>query len=47
VLQALWRYLDGDDRAVAWQAMLDHWPNYTLYEQRSNRLIPVFHLTRA
>jgi deazaflavin-dependent oxidoreductase (nitroreductase family) len=42
-----WRELDGEDRARAWQAMLDHWPNYTLYEQRSNRRIPVFHVTRA
>ena len=42
-----WRELEGEDRARAWQAMLDHWPNYTLYEQRSNRRIPVFHLRRA
>lgn len=42
-----WRELEGEERARAWQAMLDHWPNYTLYEQRSNRKIPVFHLTRA
>jgi deazaflavin-dependent oxidoreductase (nitroreductase family) len=42
-----WRELEGEDRARAWQAMLDHWPNYTLYEQRSNRKIPVFHVTRA
>jgi deazaflavin-dependent oxidoreductase (nitroreductase family) len=42
-----WRELEGEERARAWQAMLEHWPNYTLYEQRSNRKIPVFHLTRA
>jgi deazaflavin-dependent oxidoreductase (nitroreductase family) len=45
--QADWRELEGADRAAAWQQMLDHWPNYTLYEQRSNRKIPVFHLTRG
>jgi deazaflavin-dependent oxidoreductase (nitroreductase family) len=44
---AHWRELEGEDRARAWQAMLDHWPNYTLYEQRSNRRIPVFHVTPA
>jgi deazaflavin-dependent oxidoreductase (nitroreductase family) len=42
-----WRELEGEERARAWQAMLDHWPNYTLYEQRSNRKIPIFHLRRA
>jgi deazaflavin-dependent oxidoreductase (nitroreductase family) len=42
-----WSELDGEDRARAWQAMLHHWPNYALYEQRSNRTIPVFHVQRA
>jgi deazaflavin-dependent oxidoreductase (nitroreductase family) len=42
-----WRELDGPDRADAWQAMLDVWPNYAKYEERTDRLIPVFHLTRT
>jgi deazaflavin-dependent oxidoreductase (nitroreductase family) len=44
---ANWRELEGEDRARAWATMLGHWPNYTLYEQRSNRVIPIFRLTRA
>lgn len=43
----VWRELEGEDRARAWQAMLKRWPNFAVYEQRSNRKIPVFHLTRA
>ncbi|MBC9733034.1 nitroreductase family deazaflavin-dependent oxidoreductase [Nocardioides marmotae] len=39
------RELDGEARAEAWQAMLRTWPNYALYEQRTDRTIPVFHLT--
>jgi deazaflavin-dependent oxidoreductase (nitroreductase family) len=39
--------LAGDERAAAWQHMLETWPNYAKYEQRTNRIIPVFRLTRA
>jgi deazaflavin-dependent oxidoreductase (nitroreductase family) len=42
-----WRELEAQDRADAWQAMLDVWPNYAKYEERTDRLIPVFHLTRV
>jgi deazaflavin-dependent oxidoreductase (nitroreductase family) len=35
------------DRAVAWQTMLETWPNYAKYEERTDRLIPVFRLARA
>jgi deazaflavin-dependent oxidoreductase (nitroreductase family) len=34
------------ERAVAWQTMLATWPNYAKYEERTDRLIPVFRLTR-
>ena len=34
------------DRAAAWQTMLKTWPNYAKYEERTDRLIPVFRLTR-
>ena len=39
--------LEGADRAVAWQTMLDVWPNYRLYEERMTRVIPVFRLSRV
>ena len=38
--------LEGPDRAVAWQTMLDVWPNYAKYEARTDRVIPVFRLAR-
>ena len=34
---------DGD-RAAAWQVMLRTWPNFARYEERTDRLIPVFRL---
>jgi deazaflavin-dependent oxidoreductase (nitroreductase family) len=39
--------LTGDDRTAAWKHMLATWPNYAKYEERTDRLIPVFRLTRA
>ena len=39
--------LSDPERAEAWQVMLRAWPNYAKYEQRTDRLIPVFRLTRA
>ena len=38
--------LEGTDRAVAWQTMLETWPNYAKYEERTDRTIPVFRLVR-
>ena len=38
--------LEGADRAAAWQTMLRTWPNYAKYEERTDRLIPVFRLAR-
>lgn len=37
--------LTGDDRADAWQTLRAVWPNFDLYEQRTQRLIPVFRLS--
>ncbi|KQW46917.1 hypothetical protein ASC77_17105 [Nocardioides sp. Root1257] len=37
--------LADDDRAAAWQVMLRTWPNFARYEERTDRLIPVFRLT--
>ena len=38
--------LEDADRAVAWKTMLETWPNYAKYEERTNRTIPVFRLAR-
>jgi deazaflavin-dependent oxidoreductase (nitroreductase family) len=35
----------GEDRAAAWQVMLRTWPNFARYEERTDRVIPVFRLT--
>ncbi|MGV9825509.1 nitroreductase family deazaflavin-dependent oxidoreductase [Gordonia sp. NPDC003429] len=37
--------LDGDQRSAAWQTLRSVWPNFDLYEQRTDRAIPVFALT--
>ena len=37
--------LSDDARAAAWQVMLRTWPNFAKYEERTDRLIPVFRLT--
>jgi deazaflavin-dependent oxidoreductase (nitroreductase family) len=39
--------LSDPERAEAWQVMLRTWPNYAKYEERTDRLIPVFRLRRA
>lgn len=41
------RELDGVARKTAWQQMRAVWPNFDLYEQRTDRLIPVFRLSPA
>ena len=40
-----WREVEGAERAAMWRVMLDTWPNFAVYEQRTDRTIPVFHLT--
>lgn len=37
-------HLEGDDRAAAWARLLDTWPNFAVYEQRTDRRIKVFRL---
>ena len=39
--------LSGEDRAAAWRTMLETWPNYAKYEERTDRTIPVFRLERT
>lgn len=46
-LDVSWRELEGPDRAKAWKWMLKTWPNYAKYEERTDRVIPVFLLERA
>ena len=46
-IEVSWRELEGADRAEAWRAMLELWPNYAKYEERTDRVIPVFLLERA
>ena len=38
------RRLEGEERAAAWQVLLDTWPNFALYERRTDRQIKVFEL---
>ncbi|GAB2869185.1 nitroreductase/quinone reductase family protein [Nocardioides pacificus] len=39
--------LSGPERSEAWAVMVETWPNYRTYATRTERLIPVFRLTRA
>ena len=39
------RHLEGDERAAAWSHMIETWPNFAKYEQRTDRRIKVFLLT--
>jgi deazaflavin-dependent oxidoreductase (nitroreductase family) len=36
--------LEGQERSAAWQAMLAVWPNFAVYETRTDRRIKVFRL---
>ncbi len=38
------RLLEGAERAAGWQVLLDVWPNFAKYEQRTQRTIKVFEL---
>lgn len=40
------RRLEGQERDAAWSEMVSVWPNYRLYEERTDRQIKVFELTR-
>lgn len=39
------RELEGDLREEAFAAARAQWPNYDIYARRSDRVLPVFHLT--
>ncbi|SDS18205.1 nitroreductase family deazaflavin-dependent oxidoreductase [Microlunatus soli] len=38
--------LGGDERHAGWQRLRAVWPNFSLYERRTDRQIPVFELVR-
>ena len=39
------RRIEGAERAAYWRVMLETWPNYAKYAERTDREIPVFLLT--
>ncbi len=39
------RELSGDERAVWWERSVEAWPAYADYQEKTDRLIPVFLLT--
>ncbi len=41
-----WREVSGSERMRLWQVMVGTWPNFTRYQKRTHREIPVFVLTR-
>ena len=41
------RELEGDERATWWARALETWPAYADYQTKTDRLIPVFVLTRT
>jgi deazaflavin-dependent oxidoreductase (nitroreductase family) len=42
---AVARELTGAERSIAWEHMVETWPNYARYAERTDRVIPVFLLT--
>ncbi|GAB2880624.1 nitroreductase family deazaflavin-dependent oxidoreductase [Streptomyces deserti] len=40
------RLLEGEERAAAWQAVLEFWPPYAAYQARVEREIRLFRLVR-
>ncbi|RYE53666.1 MAG: DUF385 domain-containing protein, partial [Rhizobiaceae bacterium] len=36
-----------DERAALWKAACEQWPNYDIYQSRTERLIPVVVIERA
>jgi deazaflavin-dependent oxidoreductase (nitroreductase family) len=39
------RRLEGDERSAAWSRLVETWPNFAKYEQRTDRRIKLFLLT--
>ncbi len=41
------RELSGEEREEWWQRAVDTWPTYASYQEKTDRLIPIFLLERA
>lgn len=41
------REVHDEERDRLWQVLNDTWPNYAHYATKTDRLIPVFHLTKT
>ena len=41
------REVTGDERAVWWERSVEAWPAYADYQKKTDRIIPVFVLTRV
>ena len=39
------RPIEGDERAAAWSRLVETWPNFLMYERRTDRRIKLFRLT--
>ena len=39
------RPIEGDERAAAWSRLVETWPNFLMYEKRTDRQIKLFRLT--
>jgi deazaflavin-dependent oxidoreductase (nitroreductase family) len=37
--------VEGDERADLWRLAVETWPTYASYQEKTDRLIPVFKLT--
>ena len=46
-IEVTWREVEGPERDELWNVLVSVWPNFDLYKTRTERLIPVFVLTRA
>jgi deazaflavin-dependent oxidoreductase (nitroreductase family) len=41
------RELEGDERVLWWARAVEAWPDYANYQEKTDRVIPVFLLTRV
>ena len=46
-LKVSWIEITGPERDEVWKIMLGIWPNFAIYEERTDRLIPVFFLSKV
>jgi deazaflavin-dependent oxidoreductase (nitroreductase family) len=46
-IEVTWHEAEGAEREELWQVLVSVWPNFDLYKTRTERVIPVFVLTRS